>query len=125
MNVYEAFIYYLMSLSVWFFMGEETKKVKVERKDKRKIKAQDELWRRINWKTCLLFNQMAPNDHNNVRIWWDLGDWVVRSVDPSVKCFFRVGLLSDDENFHLPNSEGDEPCWSKWICVMKFNLESN
>jgi hypothetical protein len=33
MNVYEAFIDYLMFLLVWFFMGEEKKKVKVKRKE--------------------------------------------------------------------------------------------
>ena len=32
-NVYEAFIDYLMSLLVWFFMGEEKKKVKVKRNE--------------------------------------------------------------------------------------------
>jgi hypothetical protein len=32
-----------------------------------KIKSSEELWRKRELrKSCLLFNQMTPNDHNNV-----------------------------------------------------------
>jgi hypothetical protein len=57
-----------------------------------------------------------------------MGPWLLSSEEwlSKVCCLFlKLWLVSDDENFHLRNSESDEPCLSKWICIMRLNLEND
>jgi hypothetical protein len=44
-----------------------------------------------------------------------MGPWMLSSEECLSSCsdFLLSWLTSDDENFHLPNSEDDEPCLSK------------
>jgi hypothetical protein len=44
-----------------------------------------------------------------------MGPWMLSSEGCLFSCsvFLLSWLMSDDENFSLPNSEDDEPCLSK------------
>ena len=65
-----------------------------------------------DWQSCLLVRKVTPNDHNTTTRGND-GTWSSGEGGVFVPVSSKFWLVSDDDDFHLPNFESDEPCLSK------------